>query len=87
MGTAPSWWDCPERTTAQGISKLAQLLLDPAQQVTQVIVVELPKQRAFMHLDTAMTMVDRDAFSVYPTSIGTFGLGHWRSGMTAAPTD
>jgi arginine deiminase len=31
-----------------------------------VIVVELPKQRAFMHLDTAMTMVDRDAFSVYP---------------------
>jgi len=31
-----------------------------------VIVVELPKQRAFMHLDTAMTMVDKDAFCVYP---------------------
>lgn len=56
-----------ERTTAQGISKLAHSFFsDPAQQVTQVIVVELPKQRAFMHLDTAMTMVDRDAFSVYP---------------------
>ena len=25
-----------------------------------------PKTRAFMHLDTAMTMIDRDAFSVYP---------------------
>ncbi len=34
--------------------------------VTKVIVVELPKTRAFMHLDTAMTMVDRDAFTVYP---------------------
>ena len=34
--------------------------------VTKVIAVELPKTRAFMHLDTAMTMIDRDAFSVYP---------------------
>ena len=31
-----------------------------------MIVVELPRTRAFMHLDTAMTMVDRDAFCVYP---------------------
>jgi arginine deiminase len=29
-------------------------------------VVELPRERAFMHLDTAMTMIDRDAFCVYP---------------------
>lgn len=56
-----------ERTTAQGISKLAhQLFADPRQQVTTIVVVELPRQRAFMHLDTALTMVDRDAFSVYP---------------------
>ena len=26
----------------------------------------LPRERAFMHLDTAMTMVDADAFSMYP---------------------
>lgn len=32
----------------------------------RVIVVDLPKRRAFMHLDTAMIMVDRDAFCVYP---------------------
>ncbi len=56
-----------ERTTAQGISKLAHsLFADPNHQVKKIIVVELPHQRAFMHLDTAMTMVDRDAFSVYP---------------------
>ena len=34
--------------------------------VDTVIVVELPHSRAFMHLDTVMTMIDRDAFCVYP---------------------
>ncbi len=56
-----------ERTTAQGIEHLVRSYFsDPADQVRKVIVVELPRVRAFMHLDTAMTMVDRDAFSVYP---------------------
>jgi arginine deiminase len=54
-----------ERTTPQGVETLARLLFQGGQ-VKLVIVVELPKVRAFMHLDTAMTMVDRDAFSVYP---------------------
>jgi arginine deiminase len=34
--------------------------------VDTVIVVELPRERAFMHLDTVMTMIDRDTFCVYP---------------------
>jgi arginine deiminase len=54
-----------ERTTPQGVETLARLLFQSGG-VTLVIVVELPKVRAFMHLDTAMTMVDCDAFSVYP---------------------
>jgi arginine deiminase len=54
-----------ERTTPQGVETLARLLFQDGE-VHLVIVVELPKVRAFMHLDTAMTMVDRDAFSVYP---------------------
>jgi arginine deiminase len=54
-----------ERTTPQGVETLARLLFQSGD-VNLVIVVELPKVRAFMHLDTAMTMVDRDAFSVYP---------------------
>jgi len=54
-----------ERTSPQGVETLARLLFQGGH-VRQVIVVELPKARAFMHLDTAMTMVDRDAFSVYP---------------------
>lgn len=56
-----------ERTTTQGIAKLTRTLFaDESERVDTVIVVELPHQRAFMHLDTAMTMVDVDAFSVYP---------------------
>jgi len=54
-----------ERTTPQGVEFLARSYFAHGK-VTRVIAVELPKTRAFMHLDTAMTMVDRDAFSVYP---------------------
>jgi arginine deiminase len=54
-----------ERTTPQGVEFLARQYFAHGA-VTKVIAVELPKTRAFMHLDTAMTMIDRDAFSVYP---------------------
>lgn len=54
-----------QRTTPQGAEFLARQYFRSGW-VTTVIAVELPKARAFMHLDTAMTMVDRDAFCVYP---------------------
>jgi arginine deiminase len=54
-----------ERTTPQGIELLSQRLFETGT-AEKVIVVELPKARAFMHLDTALTQVDRDAYSVYP---------------------
>lgn len=54
-----------ERSTPQGIETLARLLFQGGQ-VRLVIVVELPNTRSFMHLDTAMTMLDTDVFSVYP---------------------
>jgi arginine deiminase len=54
-----------ERTTPQGVELLSHRLFETGT-VERVIVVELPKERAFMHLDTALTQVDRDAYSVYP---------------------
>ena len=54
-----------ERTTAQGVELLAQRLFETGT-AERVIVVELPRQRAFMHLDTALTQVDRDTYSVFP---------------------
>lgn len=54
-----------ERSTPQGVETLSRSLFQSGN-VDAVIVVELPKERAFMHLDTAMTMIDRNAFCVYP---------------------
>jgi len=54
-----------ERTTPQGVELLSQRLFE-TRTAERVIVVELPKVRAFMHLDTALTQVDRDAYSIYP---------------------
>ena len=54
-----------ERTSPQGAELLAAGLFR-AGVADRVIAVRLPKQRAFMHLDTVMTMVDRDAFVAYP---------------------
>jgi arginine deiminase len=54
-----------ERTSPQGVEMLARRLFE-THTASRVLVAEIPKQRAFMHLDTALTMVDRDAFCVYP---------------------
>jgi arginine deiminase len=54
-----------ERTTPQAVERLALTLFDRGAAV-HVLAVELPKQRAFMHLDTMMTMVDHDTFVTYP---------------------
>jgi arginine deiminase len=54
-----------ERTTPQAIELIARRLFT-AGAAREVIAVQLPRRRAFMHLDTVLTMVDRDAFTVYP---------------------
>jgi arginine deiminase len=54
-----------ERTTPMAVEVLARELFR-AGQATTVIAVELPRSRAFMHLDTVLTMVDVDTFVRYP---------------------
>ena len=54
-----------ERTRPAGVERLAQALFE-AGSARQVIAVDMPAQRSTMHLDTVMTMVDRDAFTIYP---------------------
>ena len=44
---------------------LARRLFD-AGVLDTLVAVELPKVRAYMHLDTVLTQVDHDAFVVYP---------------------
>jgi arginine deiminase len=54
-----------ERTAPQTVEILARRLFADGS-AREVIAVQLPAKRSFMHLDTVMTMVDRDTFLVYP---------------------
>ncbi|WP_324650606.1 arginine deiminase [Georgenia sp. H159] len=46
-----------ERTTPQGVERVAQRLFETGS-ASQVVALAMPQERAFMHLDTVMTMVD-----------------------------
>lgn len=54
------------RTTPQAVEALARRLFAAGEGIRTVIAVSLPPTRAFMHLDTVMTMVDVDTFVTYP---------------------
>jgi arginine deiminase len=53
------------RTSPAAVERLA-LALTARDRTAEVLVAVLPTRRATMHLDTIVTMVDRDAFTVYP---------------------
>ncbi|MFF8845190.1 arginine deiminase [Streptomyces sp. NPDC015127] len=68
-----------ERTTPQAVEMLARGLF-AAGSARTIVALDMPKRRAFMHLDTVMTMVDGDTFTQYA------GLGMLRS-YTIEPAD
>jgi arginine deiminase len=53
-----------ERTTPQGVERLARRLF-AAGSATRIVALSMPQKRAFMHLDTVMTMVTEDTFTKY----------------------
>jgi arginine deiminase len=58
-----------ERTRPAAVDLLARRLFE-AGAAKRVLAVRLPEQRSAMHLDTVLTMVDRDAFTIYPALRG-----------------
>ncbi len=54
-----------ERTTPQSVGILARTLF-AARAARLVLAVKLPPSRSYMHLDTVLTMVDRDVVTLYP---------------------
>jgi len=58
-----------ERTNRLGIEHLAESLRDSGSRVSTILVVELPKARSFMHLDTVFTIINRGECLVYPPVI------------------
>ncbi len=61
-----------ERTTPQALEMLAHRLF-AADAATSLVAIDMPKQRAFMHLDTMLTMADHGVFTKYA------GMGMLRS--------
>lgn len=58
-----------ERTNRAGVRQLATALRDAGSPVKTIIVVELPRQRSFMHLDTVFTFTSRNECLIYPPVI------------------
>jgi arginine deiminase len=78
-----------ERTRPAGVELLARRLFD-AGAAERVIAVSMPAQRSSMHLDTVMTQVDRDAFTIYPQirdELAGYSLMRSRDGLVAEPED
>ena len=56
-----------QRTQPEAVERLAErIFADEAATIDTVLAFEIPRTRAFMHLDTVFTQVDRDKFSVHP---------------------
>ena len=62
-----------QRTTIAGIEAFAAHLLANST-FKKVLVFDIPKTRAFMHLDTVFTMVDYDKFTIHPEIEGPLGV-------------
>jgi arginine deiminase len=58
-----------ERTTPQAVLWIARSLFR-AGSAQQVLAVLLPKSRSYMHLDTVITMCDRDLVTLFPQVVG-----------------
>lgn len=56
-----------QRTQPEAVERLAEhIFSDEESQIDTILAFEIPRTRAFMHLDTVFTQVDTDKFSVHP---------------------
>lgn len=55
-----------ERTDAASVEKIARRIFSHNEKFEVVLAFDIPKKRAFMHLDTVFTMVDYDKFTIHP---------------------
>jgi len=58
-----------ERTSKAGVESLMRALKEQKSGIRSVIIVEIPRQRSFMHLDTIFTFINRRECLIYPPVI------------------
>ncbi len=76
-----------ERTTEEAIEWVANKYLVEKELVKQIVVLQIPSTRTYMHLDTVFTMVDRDKFLIYPgisDTLSVYWLEKGRAGVVDA---
>ena len=60
-----------QRTCPDAIEAAARnLFTDPDAKIRTVLAFDIPKSRAFMHLDTVFTQIDVDKYTVHPAILG-----------------
>lgn len=59
-----------QRTTAIGIDTFAKNVFNEENEIENILVFDIPKKRAFMHLDTVFTQIDYDKFTIHPGILG-----------------
>ncbi len=55
-----------ERTDKEAVINMAKNIFEKGETFKTILVFDIPKTRAFMHLDTVFTMIDYDKFTVHP---------------------
>lgn len=74
-----------ERTTPQGVERLARQLFD-AGRADEIVALHMPNERALMHLDTVMTMLDEESFTAYG-NLGMLASNTIRPGESSGKLD
>ena len=70
-----------ERSSPDGIEAAAhRLFADPEAEIRTVLAFSIPVARAFMHLDTVLTQLDRDKYLVHPAILGPLTVYEIRPG-------
>jgi arginine deiminase len=82
---------CSVRTSTSAIEELAESLFEESETVKEVLVIQIPFTRAYMHLDTVFTMIDYDKFTIFPgieNSVKVFSIqSSINSGLNIKPVD
>lgn len=63
-----------QRTHPNSIEKFARTILPESNTFKQILAIDIPKHRSFMHLDTVFTMVDYDKFTIHPNITANMSL-------------
>jgi len=61
-----------ERTEVAAIEKITSTLFTQSN-FKKILAIKIPSKRAFMHLDTVLTMVDYDKFTLHPGILDSYG--------------